>query len=189
MTSLATVDFPEPVSPTRPSVSPRAIESEIAVDRVDDAQPAAQDDAAPDREVLDEVANLDERVEASRRRHRHERGAAHAAAFRPSTTRRPVARRVSTARWHATSCPDREGRSFGTSLEHTSNAYGQRGWNGQPLGTWIRLGGSPRIGCRRSLRGAPQARRRLEQAPGVRMLGGGRASSRSARAPRSGPRT
>ena len=58
--SRPTVVLPQPDSPTRPSVSPRRISKLDAVDGLDRPDRALQD-AALDREVLDEVADLDER--------------------------------------------------------------------------------------------------------------------------------
>ena len=43
--------------------------------------------------------------------------------------------------------------SAGSSCGQSEKTYGQRGWNGQPVGTRMRLGGLPAIGWRRSLRG------------------------------------
>ena len=50
-------------------------------------------------------------------------------------------------------------------------AYGQRGWNAQPDGRLIRLGGVPLIGIEPLAAVAVEPRHRAEQAPGVRVLG------------------
>src|SRR5438067_2031602 len=58
-----------------------------------------------------------------------------------------------SVRWHADAWWPSAGRSSGTSVLHTSITYGQRGLNGHPGGTKISDGGSPLIGCSRSVLG------------------------------------
>ena len=66
MTRRARSSCPQPDSPTRPSVSPRAIVERDAVDRVDDR--ARRRRTTPRaREVLHEVLDLDERTPVSAR--------------------------------------------------------------------------------------------------------------------------
>ena len=65
--SRPTVVLPQPDSPTSPSVSPRRISNDDAVDGLHLTDGPLQD-AAPHREVLHEVADLDERYDARRRR-------------------------------------------------------------------------------------------------------------------------
>ena len=77
-------------------------------------------------------------------------------------------------RWQATVWPGSTGASSGrtSSLRPSFRAaYAQRGWNGQPGGTLIRLGGVPVIGSSRSLLIPVEARHRAEQAPGVGVRG------------------
>ena len=63
--------------------------------------------------------------------------------------------RCAAVRWHADRCPGVTSRSGGTSFwlrPPVWLAYRQRGWNGQPEGTLIRLGGVPGIGTSRVVR-------------------------------------
>ena len=59
--TLPRVVLPQPDSPTRPSVSPRADVEEHAVDGPHGADLADAQHAAPDLEVLDDLADADER--------------------------------------------------------------------------------------------------------------------------------
>ena len=73
MISRAVVLLPQPVSPTRPSVSPRRDVEVDPVDRLHGADFFLHDDAARQREVLDQAAHLHERicVPAASHRRRH----------------------------------------------------------------------------------------------------------------------
>src|SRR3990172_288908 len=61
-----------------------------------------------------------------------------------------VAGAFSQYRWQLTQCPGETSRRTGVSVSHGSKRLGQRGWNRQPAGTWMGLGGSPSrmIRCR-----------------------------------------
>ena len=90
ISSRAVVDLPQPDSPTRPSVSPSSDVEGDAVDGLHGADLRCRMIPCGDREVLDEVADLDERLGVA-----GERRAALAlvagrscAALRPSTRRR-----------------------------------------------------------------------------------------------------
>ena len=61
MSTRPTVDLPDPDSPTSPSVPPVLDDEVDAVDRAHVADGAPQD-AAVDREVLDQAASLDDRA-------------------------------------------------------------------------------------------------------------------------------
>ena len=56
------VDLPQPDSPTSPSVSPGSRSKRHVADGLDLADPAPDDAPAADREVLDQVVDLEERV-------------------------------------------------------------------------------------------------------------------------------
>ena len=58
------VDLPQPDSPTRPSVSPRAIDKIDAVDGADRRLVAGEPSAAP-REILGEACRFDQRAHAA----------------------------------------------------------------------------------------------------------------------------
>src|ERR671934_541311 len=61
----------------------------------------------------------------------------------------PVTSTQQAMRW-----PGTTGSRLGFSGMQRSTAYGQRGWNGQPLGGAIKSGGNPSIGTSFSLRGS-----------------------------------
>src|SRR4051812_963470 len=125
-----------------------------AVDRVHGTDLALDHDAARDREVLDEILYAYERL-------------AHAGSSSSSTCSRTapgslpsrsdahMRLRVGDASRHATEWSGSPGTasSCGSISLWRSRTYGQRGWNEQPLGRLIRLGGRPGIGTSCSPRG------------------------------------
>ena len=66
-TERPVVDFPQPDSPTRPSVSPGAMVKETPRHGVDLADLVAHERAAAQREVLDQVGDLEQRCRRGRR--------------------------------------------------------------------------------------------------------------------------
>ena len=111
-TASPVVDLPQPLSPTRPSVSPRRMVKRHAVDRLDGADLALDQDARGDREV--DLQVLDARgcgrhVRSLGQRVRHRRNtpwnggrptldAAAARSMRQRSRTRPAARRERAAR-------------------------------------------------------------------------------------------
>ena len=130
-----------------------------AVDGLHGADLLLEDDPLADREVLDEVAHLDERLAAH--------GATSSAASRPATerasagslpscssrqTRRRVVGRQQAANDVLGVVRDRLELGVGRA-RCASRTYGQRGWNEQPPGSVISDGGRPEIGTSSSPRG------------------------------------
>ena len=72
------VDLPQPLSPTRPSVSPRSQREADAVDRLDGRDLAPEQHALREREVHLEVLDAQDLVAAPRHRTRQRCGAAQA---------------------------------------------------------------------------------------------------------------
>ena len=155
ITRRAVVLLPQPVSPTMPERLAAHHVERHAVDGVHGADLPLEDDPARDREVLDEVAHLDQRL-------------AHAAlsfSFTLSRAASGSSPRLSSAQSCLRVAAGRAGRrpdarsdpgtgsSVGSTRRWRSRTYGQRGWNEQPLGSAIRLGGRPGIGTSGSSRG------------------------------------
>ena len=139
-----------PDSPTSPSVSPRRSVEADAVDRLDLADGPAHQAAAQHREVLAQVAHLDDGTTLARWRRRcRRRGSA------PALGRRSAAaterRAASTRPARASGTPPRASRAWlgarrsGRLLDCRSGRadIGQRGANGQPGGRSISDGGAP----------------------------------------------
>ena len=148
--------LPQPDSPTRPRVSPRWI-SKLTPSTAWTRADRSLHDAAADREVLHQVADLDERDGRQRRR-----VGARSCASRRRGRGQPPARgprhRPPAASWysqHRTSWPARTGSSRGwTSWRSPTSSSiwaGQRGANRHPLGRSIRLGTLPGMTASSSL--------------------------------------
>ena len=133
----ASVDLPQPVSPTRPSVSPRSTSRLTPSTARSDGGAAPKSLRRPTGKYL----------RRPRPRASSLRASPEAVALRFNA--------VSTVcgSQHADVCPGPISRSGGVST-HASNADGHRGANGQPGGGVIRLGGVPPIGVSRPRRPA-----------------------------------
>ena len=159
------VVFPQPDSPTTPSVSPGANAEVDAVDRAHLSDGVAEE-ARLDREVLDEAVDAEEvasvRRAIARRFEAVDRlGGAHR---RPRCQQRPAIERTElfgeVARGAVVGAASSVARSAGTSVRQTSRPCEctQRGWNAHPGGGLMRLGGWPGIGSSRSWSMSTRAR-------------------------------
>ena len=153
------VDFPEPDSPTSPSVLPgRDVEAD-AVDRVDVSTRPLDEEPALDREALDEVAHLEERLARS----------AHVAT--PDGRGGALARRM----LRRGQCPGRISRSSGIRSAQPSALAGVRAARREAaadgrvdeVGRPARDRGQPRVRDG----GVLELRQRAEQRLGVGVLG------------------
>ena len=178
MMQRASVDFPQPDSPTIPSVSPSLSVKLTAVDRLHRGDLLLEDDPAGDREVLLDVVDDEELVAC-------ELGAVPVrlpagcvlngslSARLPAITLRPFAvlrLLVEVAAYAMVADGSREhGSSSGSVSLQIGITYGQRGWKRQPAGgkqQRRRLPGD----LDEPLDVLVQARQRAEQAPRVRMV-------------------
>src|SRR6185312_5293680 len=136
-----------------------------SIDRLDGADLALEYHTLPDREVLDEVADLDQRARGGTHTSAPDAseapeagsvvtngGAAgsttsllRTAGDSPATSRFQTRARTSGSSRHATSWPGSPGTGsrLGSIRVWDSRAYGHRGWKKHPLGRLIRLGGRP----------------------------------------------
>src|SRR6202040_3282509 len=145
------------------------------VDGPDGSDLVPQHDAAGDGEMPDQVGRLEQQVtvlpgDPARFGYRGglnlvgttgslasgswALGALTSSGTRPADRSAHCRVRWSAVRWHAAACPAvTASRKGGTSVSQrsppTSPVYRQRGWNGQPEGTLIMLGGVPGIGTSR----------------------------------------
>src|SRR5215469_4843677 len=140
------------------------------VDRLDRADLVLEDDATGHREVLLQAGYPEQGVARAAAVPRYRwRAGRRAHASSPSTRASEATRsarslvRWSLLRWQATRWPGSISRSSGTCvslLPPVSAAKSHRGWNGQPGGTLMRLGGVPLMGISRSERAS--SRRGIE---------------------------
>ncbi len=111
-----------------------------AVDRLDGADLPPEQDALGEREVLDQAADLQDRLG---------RPLVRRPALRRGPRRHPRAPsrspRHSCQKWQALARPGSTSYSGGTSVRQTSRAIGQRGLKAQPGGMRCRFGGRPLI--------------------------------------------
>ena len=196
--SRPVVDLPQPDSPTRPRVSPvEDVEGDVA-DRVDLADPAADQPAATDREVLDQVAHRQHRspVAAGRRCSPSCGGSGVAGGHWPLVGHAP--RRVSAStdgrrtrsaaststsrsrKWQAAACAAAVGHEqLGLARRRRCpRPAGSAGVNGQPGGRLSSDGGAPLIGVSRSCSALVQAGQAAEQARACTASAAGRRSRR-----------
>ncbi len=130
MTTRASVDFPQPDSPTIPIVSPRLHRERDAVERLHRGHLVLEHDALGDREVLRDVLDLEERVArdgfqsdtcacAGRAPH-----AASVSSASSATTRRDSSSFRSSSSRHASRCRASKlaGAAGGSSARQRSNA-------------------------------------------------------------------
>ena len=142
----ASVDLPDPDSPTRASASPRRISrstpSTACSRRCSPRSRAGQ--ARADREGHRDVARRQQRLAGTAGRPHGDRAAARAltASRRPDLPRWPRYARSAGRRW-----PARSGRpAAACRWSGISSAKAHRGWNRQPDGGLTRLGGEPGMG-------------------------------------------
>ena len=190
----AVVDLPQPRLADDPERLALAhVERHARRPRARAARRAAR--APRQREVLDEVAHLDQRAAhgAARRRRagrvgraggRAPRGVAPAAAPPQRAPRRAPAGTPPGGRGSPAT-----GSSAGRTRRCASRTYGQRGWKWQPLGRSTRLGGRPGIATSSLAARALQARDRAAAGPTCRGARARRRASPSAPARRSARRT
>ena len=177
----ASVDLPQPVSPTRPSVSPRSTARLTPSTARSDGSGPPNSLPPPDREVLADVDDLEECGHTSAPRRMSRLGGrdggwrCHSAFPNGSTA-------ASTP-----TCGRDRSPARAVSSRTRSNTAGQRGANGQPGGGVIRLGGLPPIGREPSAAARPSA----GSAAGPRCTGGGggRTAPGAGRAPSPARRT
>ena len=165
----ATVDLPQPDSPTRANVSPRADLEGHAVDRVQQLRAACRSSTRfePGR---GDVEDPRARRLAERSMQRVERHAA----GRPADRSVRGCHRVALAYGRRASCSQqpparRSARARAARSRQRSNACGQRGLNAQPGGIATGRGIAPSI-CARRARVLAERRDRAHQARGVGML-------------------
>ena len=211
MISRAVVLLPQPVSPTIPSVSPRRTSKLDAVDRLHRADLALEDDPARDREVLDEVAHLDQRrrralavpsAPRERRGSALDAGAPRQAGLRdadaparaccPALQLAPTgARRTSASSRHATWCVGSPGT--GCELRIDARVVGLRvGAARMEVAARRRVDQARRRARDRHellLARAVERRDRLQQPPRVGVLGARRTAARPTPSRRSARRT
>ena len=158
------VVFPQPDSPTTPSVSPGFTES-VTPSTARTCPTVRLKTARPDREVLDEVVDAKQVVPVRRRRWAPR---VSGAAVSVSLISRPRPRserarsraprrsgRPTGGRRLLRPCAARESRSGRRRVPASAT---QRGWNAQPGGGFSRLGGCPGIGSRRARSESTRAR-------------------------------
>ena len=163
--SRPSVDLPQPDSPTSPSVSPRRTSSET---------PSTACTTCATRS-LDGTSRAPE--SARRARAASSSAGAHAVALDDGVS--PCsAPRAAGSRWQAsrTAAARRARRVAATSSSRASNAYGQRGWNGQPGGSASGRAAAPGIAAgarpvRRPSRGIESSRPRVYGCCGSRKIG------------------
>src|SRR5262249_30293188 len=134
-----------------------------AVDGLDCADLALEDQAARDSEVLLEVLDDEQLVAMQlelRGRFRRDRRHAVASLEMAPSSRAASRAFVSPSRWHACRCSDSPvtGRRSGSTERQTSMAYAQRGWNRQPRGGRSSDGGWPSIWTRRATSASSRGR-------------------------------
>ena len=132
-------------------------------------RPCARSSPAADREVLDQVVDLEHRRPSPTRRRRRRRLRRHGRHAAPrARSRSDDARRSGTrTRWSAPTVV--ELRPLRRCTRPGTSAYGHRGWNAQPGGRQISDGGWPSMRCSRSFSSTRRssARQRRRAAPRV----------------------
>ena len=147
----ASVDLPQPDSPTTPRISPWRHSNETPS--------TARATLALDAELHRQVANL------------HQGLGIHSATSAAVTAGAAISgHSLQGAKWHAAACPGPTSRSAGSSKQRSA-AYGQRGRKRQPSGRLARVGRATRD-RRREAALAADHRQRLEQPLRVRVLRG-----------------
>ena len=187
----AVVLLPQPVSPTMPSVSPRITSNDTPSTACTAPIWLLEDDPARDREVLDEVADLDQRVAHAVLLLEVDAAARGSRAPCPARSSRPELLARLARQQARDECPfsSGTGSSCGSTravaLAHVRTARVERAAAGQRDQARRPAGDRDE----RLVARAVEPRDRSQQPPGVRVLGRIEDHARSAPARRSCPRT